>query len=226
MDKRICSSDDCEGNVLARGMCVTHYHRWHRTVRPPKAESRPCDGCGNLIHRTRPTGEIQHYCSSDCRPRCAIAGCEKPRHGNVYCTEHHTRWKRTGDPLTPLKRQPNVGNCTVKGCDQPSRKTGWCASHYAQWKRYGEVKPFIYKWGEGLYAPMHALLARQMGSARTFPCVECGTQADEWSYNYDDPDEITDETHSGCVFSRKLESYSPRCIPCHRKFDANQRMPP
>lgn len=120
--------------------------------------SAPCKGCGADIPRTNPTAPIRHYCSPDCRPRCSVDDCDKPRHGNVYCSAHHTRWKRLGDPLAPQVRVSNraprsrktdpivVLLCVVAGCGQPRRKRGWCASHYAQWWSTGEVRPFKYKW--------------------------------------------------------------------------------
>lgn len=120
-------------------------------------DSRPCKGCGVLILRTVPVAPVRHYCTPECRPRCAIDGCDKPTRGNVYCTQHHTRWKRTGDPLTPLTRQRNEGSCSVEGCDQPMRKTGWCAGHYAQqWKTMLPPEPFTYKWSD------------------SSPCLVCG----------------------------------------------------
>ena len=224
MDKRICSVENCGKSVLARGLCVTHYHRWHRTVKPPSEvmDSRPCGGCGKPIYRTAAVAPIRHYCSPDCRPRCSIEGCEKPRHGKVYCTEHHTRWKRTGDPLTPLKRQYNVGNCTVEGCDQPMRKTGWCASHYAQWQRSGETpKPFGYKWGSDDvgYFGVHGRLASQRGRADARTCEHCGKRAAQWAYDHSCLNERASESGP---FSIDLERYIPLCVSCHKRFDVSQ----
>lgn len=122
--------------------------------------SRPCKGCGDSIERTKPTAPIQHYCGPDCRPRCSVEGCEKARHGKTYCTSHHSRWKRTGDPLTPLERKPNIGPCGVDGCDRPMRKTGLCGSHYAQSRRADtSPTPFVYTWAEP-----------------DSPCVVCGAK--------------------------------------------------
>jgi len=78
--------------------------------------------------------------------RCSIEECDKPAHSRGWCSPHYSRWHSTGDPLTPLKRQPNTGPCTVDGCNEPMRKRTWCASHYNQWRRTGEVRPFRYKW--------------------------------------------------------------------------------
>lgn len=190
--------------------------------------SRPCKGCGEPIYRTAPVAPIPHYHGPECRPRCAVAGCDKPQHGLTYCTAHHTRWKRTGDPLTPLSRRPNVGICGVEGCDQPMRKTGWCAGHYQQAKRFGAPRPFAYKWGQGGYVPTHTWVKRQLGAPGTHACVDCGCTAQEWSYSNADPDELRDPKHDNAAYSRKLEHYTPRCVPCHRAFDAlcrRQRTP-
>jgi hypothetical protein len=179
--------------------------------------TRPCKGCGELIYRTRPRGEIPRYCSSECGPRCTVDGCEKPRHGKVYCSVHRGRWVKYGDPLAPLVRQPNVGTCTIEGCDQPMRKRTWCASHYAQWHSTGMVAPFVWKWGSGGYGPTHARLSRIMGPASAQSCVDCGDPAAEWSYSHNDPDEMVDKKLG--PYTYKTECYSPRCVLCHRRFD-------
>lgn len=184
--------------------------------------SRPCKGCGEPIYRTVQVAPIPHYHGPECRPRCDVEGCDKPRHGNVYCSAHHTRWKRTGDPLTALERQPNSGACSVGGCGQPMRKRGWCASHYSMWQRQGEVKPFTYKWGDGGYFATHALLSRTLGQASARRCVDCDGPAAEWSYDHQDPNELVDtSTAYAMVYTRDLSHYEPRCKKCHRLFDEN-----
>ena len=188
--------------------------------------SRPCMGCGATIYRTGSTAPVKHYCGPECRPRCGIDGCDKPRHGDTYCSAHHTRWKRTGDPLTPFERLPNSGACSVAGCDQPMRKKTWCASHYTQWAECGEVRPFAWKWGDGRYIATHTRLRRLLGAASGFPCSDCGRQAQEWSYDHNDPDVKHDPEHSGCAYSRNPDCYSPRCALCHRSFDRSHRVTP
>lgn len=110
--------------------------------------SRPCKGCGATIYRTDATGPIKHYCGPECRPRCSVEGCEKPQHGNVYCGAHHTRWKRTGDPLTPKVRHPNVGACSVDGCDKSMRKMTLCVNHYSMKLKFGKIQPWAFKWAQ------------------------------------------------------------------------------
>lgn len=136
-------------------MCVTHYHRWSRETKADRDPPGICRGCGAAIPRTGKT-QPAHYCGPDCRPRCSVEGCVKPRHGLTYCSAHHTRWKRCGDPLAPLQREPNVGSCSVDGCDDPSRKrstgrlqrtdTIWCpdcgrtSPDVQRFRRYGVTK--------------------------------------------------------------------------------------
>lgn len=99
------------------------------------------------------------------------------------------------------------------------RKTGLCASHYSMKNRYGEIREWQYRWGDGGYNPAHRSLQHIRGKARNYSCVDCGEQAEEWSYNGGDPDEITDG--DGRRFTRNVAAYSPRCVRCHRFFDDN-----
>lgn len=163
MAQRTCSFDECDSPVVARGWCRHHYNKWHEAEkrRAEPLASKPCLGCGAMIDRTSKAGAIRDYCTPDCRPRCSIAGCEKPTHSKGMCSAHATRAARYGDPLAPKTRRANgpratSGNrrrvipaeCSVDGCDRPSRRRGWCASHYSQWYRTGEVKPFAYTWAD------------------------------------------------------------------------------
>ena len=222
MAQDTCSAEDCGKNVLARGMCVTHYHRWHRTVRPADGGSRPCKGCGEPISRTAEIGPIKHYHSPECRPRCSVDGCVQPIKGKGMCSEHVTRFDRTGDPLTPLKRQHNVGTCAVEGCDEPMRKTGWCASHYAQWQRSGEdPKPFGYKWGSDDvgYIGLHGRIRSQRGLASLLSCQHCGRRAAQWAYDHTCPDERASEDGP---YSINIMRYIPLCVSCHKRFDLSR----
>lgn len=185
--------------------------------------SRPCKGCGALIYRTVAVAPIRHYCSPDCRPHCDIDGCEKPQHAKGMCTSHATRASRYGDPLAPKLRMSNVGACSVGDCEQPMRKVGFCASHYAMWREFGEIRDWHYRHGDGGYIPTHNWIRRQRGKPGQHSCVDCGCVAEEWSYDNADPDERRDPNHDNAAFSRKLEHYAPRCVPCHRAFDREAR---
>lgn len=101
-----CSVDGCETRSVCRGWCQKHYKRWvahgdplivmTRIAKPrsPKTPKRVID------------------------PVCSIDGCSKPTLARGWCSAHHTRWRRHGDPLaggrTPMKLGPE---CTVDGCN-------------------------------------------------------------------------------------------------------------
>lgn len=160
----------------------------------------------------------KHYAAS--RPPCVIVDCGKVQASGGYCAMHNYRIKTSGSPHSTtsgrMNRSPNEV-CEVDGCGQPKRKRNWCASHYAQWQREGEVRPFLYKWGDGGYIPAHTTLRNKRGKASEYKCVDCGSQAQEWSYAGGCPNEIVDR--QGLAFSRDLSRYDPRCIRCHRHFD-------
>lgn len=70
------------------------------------------------------------------------------------------------------------------------------------------------------YRTMHLRLARH-APATNFACVDCGGKANEWSYDHQDPDELKEVWGRYPVsYSIKLDHYQPRCVPCHRTYDA------
>lgn len=75
------------------------------------------------------------------------------------------------------------------------------------------------------YSTAHHDLYAARGSARDYPCVDCGGHAEEWSYNHDDPDEewLWHSSKNCFQWCGAPEFYSPRCKPCHKKFDNRRR---
>lgn len=135
------------------------------------------------------------------------------------CSAHATRASRTGDPLTPLARQRNLGTCEVEGCGEPMRKTGWCAGHYAQQQRTGNPpEPFTYKWGsDGVgYIGLHARIRSQRGLADLLICQHCGGRAAQWAYDHTCTDERASEYGP---YSIDIMRYIPLCCSCHKRFD-------
>lgn len=56
------------------------------------------------------------------------------------------------------------------------------------------------------YDLQHSRVRRAMGKASDYTCVDCKDVAAEWSWAHGSD-------------RNSAESYSPRCIPCHRKYD-------
>ena len=72
------------------------------------------------------------------------------------------------------------------------------------------------------YLGVHDRLRRDRGKAKEHQCVDCGNQAAHWSYNHDDPDELSGPQGTKgphYPYSLKPEHYAPRCKSCHVAFD-------
>ncbi|WP_081790466.1 HNH endonuclease [Nocardioides sp. URHA0032] len=126
MANATCIEPACDKAPLARGMCVTHYHRWNRATKEARPSQWACESCG------APVRALKRFCGDTCRPRCGVDGCSKAEFGSLgHCSAHYTRMKRFGEPTAPLTRHPNDGPCAIEGCPNPMRKKGLCGSHYA-----------------------------------------------------------------------------------------------
>ena len=79
------------------------------------------------------------------------------------------------------------------------------------------------------YANAHKKVRRWRGAASLQACVDCGAQAAEWSY--DGGSELEQRgmrtrmfggayVETEAVWSPRISDYSSRCVPCHRKLDA------
>ena len=76
------------------------------------------------------------------------------------------------------------------------------------------------------YANAHWRVKSERGKASEHACVDCATPAQEWSYDHQDPDELTeDHPRTGEPMAYSLDSslYSPRCRSCHAIFDNDLR---
>lgn len=164
-----CSVDGCNQpvHVKSRGLCRTHYNRWHSTGSTDLggrvvSERGPCtvDGCDRIVfHLSKGLCKL-HYArdyrtgtTANRPPRqpCLADGCDRLRVAHGYCSTHWDRVKRNGSPELPARRlatlleSPSDGICTVDGCDGPVhvKKHGLCRTHYARYARHGDPTAWV-----------------------------------------------------------------------------------
>jgi hypothetical protein len=106
---------------------------------------------------------------------------------------HDQRTRKHGDPSVVLISHP----INLKGEDSPN----WLGDDVT-------------------YIAVHARLRKMRGKASEYQCP-CGRQAQDWSYNNDDPNELISlSKHSfGMRYSTDLDRYEALCKPCHKQKD-------
>jgi len=116
--------------------------------------------------------------------------------------------------------------CTAEGCNR-ERGYGrrlYCEMHYYRVRRHGDPCVLMDRHKpEVKYRAAHARVRASSGPATLYRCVDCGCQAQHWSYKHTDPAELVSET--GQPYSMDPSHYEPRCAACHALFDgtgANQ----
>lgn len=63
----------------------------------------------------------------------------------------------------------------------------------------------------------------RLGAAAEHSCVDCGGNAQEWSYEGGCPDEKRGK--SGSPYCTHADHYQPRCTKCHRAYDFKGHRP-
>lgn len=170
------------------------------------------------------------------RAPCKIDGCEQESRGRGWCSKHWSRWKNNGDPLKVKKSGVdfNVKSmCSVEGCGRPNHAHLFCNMHLSRYYKHGDPTVVLPITGRPTlgdvpqFDAIHKRLSRARGSASKYPCVDCGKDAQEWSYNQSDPAELYQAFGAAQVpYSLDINNYDPRCISCHRKFDGTGRNRP
>lgn len=155
--------------------------------------------------------------------KCAVDGCDAQSAKRGWCGKHYLRWWKHGDPIHSPQ---TFTHCQIEGCARPprSRTSGMCEMHYCRARRHGDPLTLVDKHKvDAGYRAAHSRVSRDRGRAATHQCIDCGVQAQHWSYRHDDPDEMT--SPRGQSYSLSPTHYDPRCSPCHAVFDgtgANQ----
>lgn len=152
------------------------------------------------------------------------------------CEAHYFRLYRTGSVGSKevhLKRAPGT-SCAAPGCEAIPPRAALCSKHAARKRRHGDFETVNkpdprfgtdnsqWRGDAATYQNVHQRMKNRKGRAADYPCHNgCGSQAHEWAYDHQDPDEkicLTGEA-TGCLYSLKPEHYVPMCRSCHRTLD-------
>lgn len=152
---------------------------------------------------------------------CSVPECGGEHWARGYCCKHYQQ-RHTHE-------RTRRASCQVEGCTTRVRSmvSGLCEKHYYRQRRHGDVLTILdTRRDDAGYRAAHRRISVDRGQAREFPCIDCGVQAQHWSYRHDDPDERVSDR--GQPYSLDPGHYDPRCASCHMIFDgvgANQYSP-
>jgi hypothetical protein len=163
---------------------------------------------------------------------CSVEDCPSPPRSTYaeYCETHYYRLRRTGKLTVDNPQRPQRGICTVDGCEAlDDGPHGLCAKHITRYRRHGDplafrpnpmpTGPAVATWTGDLatYPALHQRVKKNRGVPSLHICVDCGTQAQHWSYDHTDPEELFEEGYG--AYSLDIYRYEPRCVRCHKNFD-------
>ena len=170
-EPKLCSIDGCDrvSNYGPDGYCSTH-------------EKRQKQGLPLVPELLRaPNGQ---------RTPCIVKGCKRPR-GNKdgYCNGHARQLRDTGTvtpTFQPRMKQPKL--CTFEGCTGKALAKGYCGAHLRQLRIHGQMVPIRTIFEDCSYVAAHHRCRALWGSAREYPCIQCGNAAEDWAYDGTDKD--------------------------------------
>lgn len=153
---------------------------------------------------------------------CSISGCEKQGSRRTLCHYHYNQARTRGTiPLPPRRGRTPCPPCSVEGCEKATASPfkPLCKMHQTRQRRHGDVhavRPNA-KAGES-YRGAHDRIARTRGPASAHPCIDCGRDAQEWSYTHSAGErELVDP--EGKPYSFNPSDYAPRCKRDHLLYD-------
>lgn len=158
---------------------------------------------------------------------CSFDACEKPARGRGLCATHWARWRKHGDPsIVLIGSKPRHIGCKVDGCEKKHHTKGFCGMHAKRIATHGDPLiagdhyPGRPRMEQPSYTGMHKRLFYDKGRAAAHSCVDCGSRAQEWSYDGGCPNELFETLEKMPIaYSTDQARYSPRCKKCHRGRD-------
>lgn len=167
---------------------------------------------------------------------CPVEGCMKHVYRAGYCYGHYMKNWRYGTP-TPA-HDPRWADLTgqrfgsivvlsrsgkhwVCRCDCGATTNGLTGDLNRGSKTSCGNRTLHRRSDHIKYGSAHDRVRDDRGHISTHHCVNCGEQAQHWSYNHTDPSELFayDLSKRPVAYSTDPAHYSPRCIKCHKRFD-------
>lgn len=166
---------------------------------------------------------------------CELDDCSRNHYRAGLCASHYMKRYRYGDPnhvlasratdiagrrfgsLVALRRDDGMWICQCDCGNQRAIRIGDLNRGSAV--TCGERPTHPYK-ATVTYAGAHDRVTATKGRAAEHACIDCGSQAEHWSYDHADTAELTE---AGLPYSTDPAHYDPRCIRCHRRFDRRSR---
>jgi hypothetical protein len=169
---------------------------------------------------------------------CKVSDCDTPIKRGGYCYAHYMKNWRYGTP-TPVHEptwvditgqrfgtltvQHRVGSRWLCLCDCGQKRH----ASAGELNRTGDMntcgdRTKHYRLDTAGYGAAHRRCTTDRGCIATHTCIDCDGQAQHWSYNHTDPDERLGKAGNfdqPVPYSLDPSHYSPRCIPCHKRFD-------
>lgn len=136
MTSHLCSANDCDKPINARGLCKRHYTRWlreqvngvpDRIYQPAKGRACIADDCGAPV---RCKGMCNRHYERSIRKRDQCPGCDRPKQPtSELCMECHRR----ADAIV----RHFVDEKVCPGCQRtlPVESFPWRAGDGNRWKR-------------------------------------------------------------------------------------------
>lgn len=170
---------------------------------------------------------------------CSVNGCNEPvkRPTTGLCYGHYMKNWRYGTPTPVHRPRVKMKAGTRFGALVARTHLGagaWlceCDCGRSRVAKSGELnrgsaitcgdRAVHYRQDYVVYYTAHDRVRSDRGKAGDYRCIDCGAQADHWSYNHQDPNELYSDSPSslGAPYSLDVDNYDPRCITCHRRFD-------
>lgn len=168
--------------------------------------------------------------------RCTKCGYAKPAEAFDKCSKVKVDGLRQPCKECRSPRLPRIcNNCGTAYL--PARQRGIpretcsveCKKLLENTQRRERYKPKPRPLGTS-YSASHKRIYIARGAAGNFVC-QCGSQAQEWAYQYSDPNELTEYVvdsrtgkHREMSYSTDPVHYRAMCHPCHVSFDKAQNV--